>query len=72
MKMVREFFDLPEDKDAWKMTGVPLVSENNVTFILDIKNSISQFQLDKKHSKSEVWTAIHVRWWVAKILVKST
>ena len=36
------------------MTGVPLVPENNVTFILDIKNSISQFQLDKKHSKSEV------------------
>ena len=53
--MVREFFDLPEDKDAWitsykwsglKMAGVPLVPENNVTFILDIKNLISQFQLD--------------------------
>ena len=29
------------------MTGVPLVPENNVTFILHIKNSISQFQLDK-------------------------
>ena len=43
------------------MAGVPLVSENNVTFILDIKNSISQFQLDKKDCKSDVWTAIHVR-----------
>ena len=81
MKMIREFFDLPEDKDAWirsykwrglKMTGIPLVPENNATFILDINNSISQFQLDKKPSKSEVWTAIHVRRWVAKILVKST
>ena len=70
MQMVREFFDLPEDKDAWitsykwrglKMTVVPLVSENKVTFILDIKNSFSQFQLDKKHSKSEVRAAIHVR-----------
>ena len=41
MKMVRELFDLPEDKDAWitsyKMAGVPLVPENSVTFILDIK-----------------------------------
>ena len=46
MKMVRELFDLPEDKDAWitsykwsglKMASVPLVPENSVTFILDIK-----------------------------------
>ena len=46
MKMVRELFDLPEDKDAWitsykwsglKMAGVPLVPENSVTFILDIE-----------------------------------